>query len=196
MEEVRGSSPLSSTNPSGPDSVTLAAGQAARDAEGVASRGDGTSSRRAPRCRISRGVLQVLPAQAVAVAAWAEVVEPAAAHRRNRSKHSPGRCRASWAPIRSPPGSGSSLVCRVPVAHDSETVTWRSDRQGGRAQLQAGSSLNQPAPLSGCDKPGGLLYSAMALAQAPLAVRRRRGPLELAQATVLGRVHRPGGVHQ
>ena len=33
----------------------------------VASRGDGTSSRRAPRCRISRGRVQVLPAQAVAV---------------------------------------------------------------------------------------------------------------------------------
>ena len=39
-----------------------------------------TSSRRAPRCRISRGAsrYQVLPAQAVAVAAWAEDVEPAA----------------------------------------------------------------------------------------------------------------------
>jgi hypothetical protein len=42
----------------------------------VASRGADSCSRRAPRCRVSRGV-QVLPAQAVAVAAWAEVVEPA-----------------------------------------------------------------------------------------------------------------------
>ena len=38
------------------------------------------------------------------------------ARRRNRSEHSPGRCRASRAPIRSPPGSGSSLMCRVPAA--------------------------------------------------------------------------------
>jgi hypothetical protein len=43
----------------------------------VASRGDGTSSRRAPRCRISRGASRCCP-QAVAVAAWAEDVEPAA----------------------------------------------------------------------------------------------------------------------
>ena len=43
----------------------------------VASRGDGASSRRAPRCRISRGASRCCP-QAVAVAAWAEDVEPAA----------------------------------------------------------------------------------------------------------------------
>jgi hypothetical protein len=41
------------------------------------SRGDGTS-RRAPRLPDQPGRVQVLPAQAVAAAAWAEVVEPAA----------------------------------------------------------------------------------------------------------------------
>lgn len=35
---------------------------------------------------------------------------------RQKIEPSPGRCRASCAPIRSPPGSGSSLVCRAPAA--------------------------------------------------------------------------------
>ena len=79
------------------------------------------------------GRVQVLPAQAVAVAAWAEVVEPAAPVEAI-DRHSPGRCRASCAPIRSPPGSGSSLVCRVPAAvvgeHGDVEVGGRGSRRG------------------------------------------------------------------
>jgi hypothetical protein len=58
------------------------------------------------------------------------------ARRRNRSEHSPGRCRASRAPIRSPPGSGSSLMCSVPAAVVVSTVMSRTEvALAGRGQV-------------------------------------------------------------
>jgi len=75
----------------------------------------------------------------------------------------------------------------------------RSDRLGGRVQLQARSQSEPTRPVaSGCDKPGGLLHPAMALAQAPLFVSSRPGPSDLPRVRFSGgrNTTRPGGVHQ
>ncbi len=75
----------------------------------------------------------------------------------------------------------------------------RSDRQGGRAQLQAGRSLNQPGPWHPvATNPAVCSTQPWPWHKRQLSVRSRPGPLGLAQGTVLGRAqhHRRGGVRQ
>ena len=75
---------------------------------------------------------------------------------RQKIEPSPGRCRASCAPIRSPPGSGSSLVCRVPAAvvgeHGDVEVGDRGSRRGQVTRRASSRVHRETTPLPAASK--------------------------------------------